>query len=73
MDMYGYGTTEQGNYLSTYVFSPFFPFFFYFFFSWLDRDEICGNADEMPTSEECGGARTTLPPRDVSNSESTKM
>ncbi len=61
MDVYGYGTTEQENYFyfcqqykffyCSYVFSLLFLFFFH---GWI-VDEICENADEMLTSEECGG------------------
>ncbi len=37
------------------MFSPCFPFLFLFFFHAWIADEICANADEMPTGEECGG------------------
>ncbi len=42
----------------------FFSLIFLFFSHGWIPDEICGNADEMLTSEECGGE--TTPPRDVS-------
>ncbi len=61
MDMYGYGTTEQGNYFyfgrqykffyCSYVFLPVLPLPFLFFSHGWITDEICRNA----TSEECGG------------------
>ncbi len=68
MDMYGYGTTEQGKYFyfrrqykffyCSYVFSPVFPFFLNFF-------SMAGSPmkfAEMPTSEECEGGVVKTPP-----------
>ncbi len=65
MDMFGYGPTEQGNYFyirgqykffyCSYVFFLVFPLLFFIFFHGWIVDEICGNADEMLTSEECVG------------------
>ncbi len=66
MNMYGYGTTQQGNYFyfrRQYKFfycSYVFPLLFLLFFHGWIADEICGNVDEMPTNEECGGE--TAPP-----------
>ncbi len=53
--MYGYGTTEQGNYfyfprqqvfLLFICFFPCFPLLFIFFFHGWIPNEICGNADK---------------------------
>ncbi len=49
------------------MFFPCFSLLFLFFFHGCIADEIYGNADEMPTSEECGGETLAIPPRDVSN------
>ncbi len=56
MDMYGYGTTEQGtiftfdgstSFFIVLMFFPLFsPFFFNFFFHGWIAAEICGNADK---------------------------
>ncbi len=52
-----------------YIFEPpplnVFPLLFLFFFHGWIADEICGNADEMPTNEECGGETHPHPPRDI--------